>query len=227
MKPKIAVSIAAPTAKEASTMTRRARRLGADLAEIRLDYLKQEESVETVAKSREIPLIATFRSIENGGVRDVAESKRMESLLAAARAGFQYVDIELKTRNLTFFISKLHAAGAETIVSHHDFKKTDSEAKLKEVLNHCRRSGATLTKLVTTATKMDDSLRLLALTQEESKRSGLICFGMGRLGIQSRIFSPLYGAVFTLASLDDEKTVAPGQIPVSRMRRIYMEMGYS
>lgn len=226
MRPKIAVAIGASTAKEASMMVRRARRLGAGLAEIRLDYFKQGESAESVSRNREIPLIATFRSVDDGGVKNVAESKRMESLLVAASAGFQYVDIELGTRNLTALINKLRSAGVKTIVSHHDLKRTGSDAELRGILKRCRSSGATLAKLVTTATKIGDSLRLLALTREESKRGGLVCFGMGRLGIQSRVFSPLYGAAFTFASLDGERTVAPGQISVSGMRRIYMEMGY-
>jgi len=227
MRPKIAVSIPARTASEASRKVRSARRLGADLAEIRFDYLEREEPVEKIVRTEAMPLIATFRSRKNGGVRNSEEAERTDALIAAAEAGFNYVDVEMETRNLNAVIGKLRNAGTKTIVSHHDFTRTASDVQLRKVLQLCRNSGATLSKLVTTARKLEDNLRLLALTQEASRQGGLICFGMGRLGVQSRIFSPIYGAAFTFASLDGRRAVAPGQISVSRMRRIYAEMGYS
>jgi len=227
VKPKIAVSIPACTISEASRMVRKASRLGADLAEIRLDYLKREEPVEKIVGTGTMPLIATFRSSNNGGAQNLKGTERVETLIAAAEAGFDYVDIEVETRNLTAVINKLRNAGAKTIASHHDFTRTASDIKLKRVLQLCRSSGATLSKLVTTVRRLEDNLRLLALTREASRRGGVICFGMGALGVQSRIYSPIYGAAFTFASLDDGRSVAPGQIPLSRMRRIYAEMGCS
>jgi len=227
VKPKIAVSIPACTISEASRMVRKASRLGADLAEIRLDYLKREEPVEKIVGTGTMPLIATFRSSNNGGAQNLKGPERVETLIAAAEAGFDYVDIEVETRNLTAVINKLRNAGAKTIASHHDFTRTASDIKLKRVLQLCRSSGATLSKLVTTVRRLEDNLRLLALTREASRRGGVVCFGMGALGVQSRIFSPIYGAAFTFASLDDGRSVAPGQIPLSRMRRIYAEMGCS
>lgn len=84
-----------------------------------------------------------------------------------------------------------------------------------------------MSKLVTTVRRVDENLRLLALTYEAKRKGRVVCFGMGRLGAQSRILSPIYGATFTFASLDEQRTVAPGQISVERMRQIYKDMGYS
>jgi len=226
MRPKIAVPIPARTVNEASRMVRKARRLGADLAEIRLDYLNRNEPIEKLAKIEPSPLIATFLSSRNRGARRTKEAKRIEALIAAAEAGFSYVDVEIETRNLRSVIDKLRKAGAKTIASHHDFTGTASHHELRKALQLCRGSCATLCKLVTMVRSLEDNLRLLALTREASRKSGLICFGMGELGIQSRLLSPIYGAAFTFASLDERTAVAPGQIPVSRMRRIYAEMGY-
>lgn len=226
MKPRIAVSIPARTVSEASRMVGKARRLGADLAELRLDYLKRGEPVGKLAGSRQIPLIATFRSERNGGIRDFKEGERVDMLLAAAETGFNYVDIEMETKNLNAVVHKLSASGAKTIASYHDFARTPSDIALKKVLQLCRDSGASLCKLVATVRRLEDNLRLLAFTKKASKNGGVICFGMGRLGVQSRILSPFYGAAFTFASLDDERAVASGQIPISRMRRIYGEMGH-
>jgi len=226
MRPKIAVSIPARTVSEASRMVRKARRLGADLAEIRLDYLNGDEPIEKLARIETSPLIATFLSSRNLGARRTKEAERVEALIAAAEAGFGYVDVEVETRNLRSVIDRLRKAGAKTIVSRHDFTGTPSDDELRKALQLCRGSGASLSKLVTTVRSLEDNLRLLALTREASRKSGLVCFGMGASGVSSRLLSPIYGAVFTFASLDESTTVAPGQIPVSRMRRIYAEMGY-
>jgi 3-dehydroquinate dehydratase type I len=225
MKARIAVAIAARTADEATRMARKAYRLGGDLAEIRLDYLGRGESYEKIAKVDDIPLIATFRSKK----RDSQQRKEKgfaDNLIVAAEAGFNYVDIEIETRNLNSVVNKIHRLGARTIVSHHDFQTTPSTPELDNVLRVCRASDAWMPKIVTTVRRLEDNLRLLSFIQKASKDGGLVCFGMGKIGIQSRIFSPIYGASFTFASLD-ERPVAPGQISVMRMRRIYDEMGYS
>jgi len=227
MRPRIAVSIPARTVSEASVMVRRAKRLGADLAEIRLDYLEGDAPVEKLARAEEVPLIATFRSSKNRGTRSSEKAERTEALITAAEAGFSYIDVELETRDLGSVITRLSAAGAKAIASYHNLTETPSDIRLRKVLHLCNNSGAAISKLVTTAKKLEDNLRLLTLTREESKKCGLICFAMGRLGVLSRIFSPFYGAAFTFASLNEEGTVAPGQISISRMRRIYAEMGYS
>lgn len=100
MRPKIAVAIAAHSAQEAVRLTRKASRMGGDLVEIRFDYLKMGESLEKIAKEVEMPLIATFRSENRGSAQRIEEEKRIETLIAAAKAGFSYVDVEVETRNL-------------------------------------------------------------------------------------------------------------------------------
>jgi 3-dehydroquinate dehydratase type I len=227
VRPKIAVSIPARSVSEASRMIRKAHRLGADLAEIRLDYLETEESIDRIVQIGAMPLIATFRSSLNGGAREVKQEKRLEALVAAAEAGFEYVDVEVNTKGVQALVDRIHAAGARTIASHHDLKGTPSDIQLRRVLRLCRATHATLSKLVTTVRRLEDNLRLLAFVREASRSGGVVCFGMGKLGIHSRVFSPVYGAAFTFASLNDRESVAPGQIPLRKMQRIYAELGYS
>jgi 3-dehydroquinate dehydratase-1 len=74
-------------------------------------------------------------------------------------------------------------------------------------------------KLVTMATNVTDSLRVLNL-YDKFKDSNLITFAMGDCGVISRILCTFYGrSPFTYASL--EKSIAPGQLSVNEMRRIY------
>jgi len=225
MNAKIAVSIPARTVCDARRMVRKAKQFGADLAEMRLDYLNRGESLGELARAEKMPLIATYRSRKTGGSREVEQDRYVENLIVTAEEGFDYVDVQTGTRDLRYVVNKIHRLGSKTIVSHHDFQKTPTSAQLDAILRLCRASGAGIAKIVTTARKLEDNLRLLAFTQKASRHGRVICFGMGRFGTLSRILSPVYGAAFTFASLDEENPVAPGQLSVRRMRRIYDEMG--
>lgn len=226
MRPKIAVSIAARNTSEAIEMTRKAIDSGGDLVEIRLDFLEEEGSLQRIRRASKKQLIATFRSPRRPNISQLMEKKCAETLICAAKVGFDYVDIELETKNVKSLVDTLQKLKAKTIVSHHDYEATATEVELNRLVRTCRSTGASLIKVVTTATSLEDNLRLLAFIRKQSRKSRLICFAMGRNGILSRILSPIFGASFTFASLDDEQTVAPGQIPVEKMRRIYRDMGY-
>ncbi len=227
MRPKIAVSLPPRPIDSALRMVHKASRLGADLAEIRLDYLDEKDAIGEIVEGSEMPLIATFRSAKNGGARHSTEKERVGVLTNAAKVGFDYVDVEVDTGNLSSLIRDLNTTGAKTIASHHDFAKTPSDIEIRRRLQLCQDSGATVLKLVTTAKKLEDNLRLLNLIVKLGKARKLVCFAMGKIGISSRILSPVYGAALTFASLDEKTLVASGQISVSAMRRIYDQLGYT
>jgi 3-dehydroquinate dehydratase len=48
---------------------------------------------------------------------------------------------------------------------------------------------------------------------------------MGRLGIPSRVLSPIFGAYFTFASSSSGRETAAGQIPIDNLRALYKELG--
>jgi 3-dehydroquinate dehydratase len=50
---------------------------------------------------------------------------------------------------------------------------------------------------------------------------------MGEYGSPSRILSPLFGGLYTYASVGAGKEVARGQISIENLRSIYMLMGLS
>jgi 3-dehydroquinate dehydratase len=50
---------------------------------------------------------------------------------------------------------------------------------------------------------------------------------MGKYGSLSRILSPLFGGLYTYASIRAGKEVAPGQISIENLRSIYTLMGIS
>ena len=227
MKPKIAVSLTPRTIDSTSAMMRKADLLGADLAEVRLDYLNATHKIHKIVQNCRMPLIATFRSAKNGGARSSTQEERVRILKKAAEAGFHYVDVEVEMSDLNSLIDTLSGTGAKTITSYHNFTGTPPDIVLRKRLQQCQNSGATISKIVTTARKLEDNLRLLDLIAKTNKKSKIVSFAMGKNGLSSRILSPIYGAAFTFASLNERTLAAPGQISISRMRRIYDELRYT
>lgn len=187
--------------------------------EVRLDRLDTDSDLTVLADRRRTPLIATDKSTE----RDAAEQRAL--LLNAAKSGFEYVDIELSTPKLKSIIEEIKASGAKCIVSFHDAKGCPPPAELRSILKRQIANGADICKIVATATQVQDNLTVLEFTAEASKQAKVVCFCMGEQGRESRLQSPIYGALFTFASLDAGCATAPGQMTIREMRAAYDLLG--
>jgi len=84
--------------------------------------------------------------------------------------------------------------------------------------------GADICKIIGTALSFRDNLTYLSFLND-NQDANLICFGMGEEGKMSRIFSPLFGGVFTYASSGEESQSASGQIALSGLKEIYRVLG--
>ncbi|MEM2749821.1 MAG: type I 3-dehydroquinate dehydratase [Candidatus Bathyarchaeia archaeon] len=230
MKVKICVPIPAESLREAFEMIRRAERVGADIIEMRLDYLgpgiaSSPDMLGKIVKCASTPLIATNRHPKQGGFCRLSEGERIRTLLKAAEAGFTYVDVELTTDGLRDIVSAVKAYGAKAIISFHNFDYTPEIHEMDEVVRAEVNAGADICKVVTMARSLDDSIRCLLFTREISQRTELVCFAMGKYGLLSRILSPLFGASFTYASLGEGLETAPGQLTIDGLREIYRRLG--
>jgi 3-dehydroquinate dehydratase-1 len=132
------------------------------------------------------------------------------------------LDVELHTLQendeLTDF---LESQKTPLLVSWHDFQQTPPSDRLADVLSEMR-VYSNYVKVVTTAKSVEDSLRLLEM-YETAVGLHPIFFAMGVAGVVSRVLCTVAGnAPFTYASL--EKAVAPGQLTVRQMRRLYGSM---
>jgi len=104
------------------------------------------------------------------------------------------------------------------LVSWHDFEKTPANNELVDVLGQMR-IYSNYVKVVTAARNVHDCIRLLEL-YDVTTELNLISFAMGELGILSRVLCTIYGnAPFTYAAL--EEAIAPGQLTVQQMRKLY------
>lgn len=222
---KVCVSVPPKTVDEAFDLIEKAEAQHADLIEIRLDSLKKHDRLADIPRCSKTPLIATNKSMEHHGKFSGSENERQKILMDAARNGFKYVDIELSTPKLTDITSNLHEIGAKPVVSFHDFNETPSSSQLNKILKKEIASGADVCKIVTTAKLVEDNLTALDFVSKACKNARIVCFAMSELGKPSRLLSPVFGAFFTIASLEKGRKTAQGQLTIQEMRSAYEALG--
>jgi 3-dehydroquinate dehydratase I len=232
---RICVTIAAPDTIKLDNQINKAFQMGADYVEIRFDFVKLvdiDKAIE-VAKKVKKKAVFTLRSPSEEGRFEGDLSDRLNSLKKMAAVNPMLLDVELDTIkscnnnekiNLMDYFKKQQI---RILVSWHNFKNTPSNKKLRTVLEEMR-TYSNYIKMVTTANDIEDSIRILDL-YKNAPGLVLIAFAMGESGILSRIFSTLLKrtatAPFTYAALD--KPIAPGQMTLEQMKRLYNRIDVS
>jgi len=223
---RVCVALAAKDQVEALDQIGKAEDLGADLIEVRFDFMEEVVGLRDISASTSIPLIATYRLRDQGGMKQVIEADRVNVLLKAASVGFDYVDLELTMPALSSAVQQVKALGAEVIVSDHDFEGTPPLSSLKEKVEKMIAVGVDVCKLIPMAKRASDNLNCFSLIREKGGKTRIVCFAMGEMGILSRVLSPVLGAEFTYASLQSSRETAPGQLTIQELREIYLAMGF-
>jgi 3-dehydroquinate dehydratase type I len=220
MNPNICVSIKPKTNHEALTLIEQTEMAKADLIEVRLDTFESPNFRDLLASTK-FPLIATNKLPSEGGSFTGTQTQHWHTLLNAAKAGFQYVDLALTNLKLKEQIIDLKELNVKTIVSFHKFDGAFNTKEMHRVLNEEISSGADVCKIVGTAKNVHDNLTVLNFVSENATKTRLVCFCMGEQGRISRLFSPIFGAFFTFAALEQGSETAPGQISINDMRAAY------
>jgi 3-dehydroquinate dehydratase type I len=218
---RICVSILPKNVPEALSLIERAEKAQADLIEVRLDCLDASRNLSDVVKSTKIPLIATNKLQSEKGNFAGTENERQQTLFNAAKNDFEYVDVDLSSPKHKETIDKLKLLGAKPIVSYHKFDGALSISEMEKVLEQEIASGASVCKIITTANQIEDNLIALNFVSTMSIKTKLVCFCMGELGKVSRILSPMFGAFFTFASLQQGNETAVGQMTIQEMKAAY------
>ncbi len=223
-RPRICVVITAPNSERAAKVVQRVLPHEPDLIEIRLDYMEEIGEMTGIREATDLPLIATNRIREQGGLWKGLETDRVQALISACEAGFEYIDVELTTGSIERICDEVKALGAKLVVSHHDFDATPGIGELDEIMRRELDAGADICKIVGTARNQGDGLTYLRFILENPDVN-LVSFGMGEAGMMSRIFSPLFGGVYTYASAGAGEESAPGQLAISELISIYGILG--
>jgi 3-dehydroquinate dehydratase-1 len=222
---RICVSILPKNNLEALTLIKQAETANADFIEVRLDCLETSRNLKELTNSTKTPLIATNKLTDEHGFFSGTETERQQTLLEAAKKGFQYVDVDLSSSLHQETLIKLKEEGVKTIVSFHKFDGSLNDAEMEEVLQRQLALDADVCKIVTTASTVEDNLAILQFIAKHKKQAQLVCFCMGENGKLSRLFSPLFGAFFTFAALDTGSETAKGQMSIGEMKASYGMLG--
>ena len=87
------------------------------------------------------------------------------------------------------------------------------------------RLGANVIKIVPFAKSWENNLTVLSLIPfAKERRQKIVAFCMGEKGKVSRVISPLLGAAWTYASLNRNRSSAPGQLTVQELTEIWKKM---
>ena len=206
-----------------------------EMAEIRLDSCPLSAREIDECFSSDVPLVATCRidvlmklepSLQNEELSEASRATRAaqiaeKRLCRAIEAGARYVDVEIEApKQMSKRVRECaHENGTVFIRSYHDFFGTASEEELRHTVDKCRFHGADVVKLVTTAVSEDDVRRVISLYPEYGKSGRLIAFCMGECGRDSRLKCLACGSPYTYAALTEEDAAAPGQWPMSQMKK--------
>src|SRR6476660_1286431 len=189
---------------------------GAELVELRLDYINSRVNIQRLLKDRPCATVITVRREQDGGKFTGTEETRQMMLREAIANGVEYVDLEDDIAGQIPRFGK-----TKRIISFHSFRNTPDN--LRELHDRLASHDADIVKIATMANHPHDNLRVLEMMQESNleRPQSTIGMCMGDIGTPSRILSPKFGAPFTYATFHHERALAPGQLSYEQMVNVY------
>jgi 3-dehydroquinate dehydratase-1 len=209
-------SIVAAIGEKPADSSIKAKKLGADILELRIDLLGTDafQALNKIRKTN-LPIIITNRMKGEGGAWKGSEDERIRTLISFLPIA-DAVDIELCAKDRDTVVKKAREAGKTVIISTHDFIKTPANDVMKVIFCDSFAAGADIVKLAVMPNLLSDVLRLFEITLEAE---GAVCtIAMGEIGRHSRVVAPLYGSVMTYGYV--EKATAPGQLRVNELKQV-------
>ncbi len=221
----ICVAISANNAESAIEKANDAINKGASLIEVRIDHFENPNDADVTSLVKNIPskVVLTARKPGEGGKYPFIETDRIKLIQKCITANPHAIDLEfsIEAEVLTSLIKLTQQQDVRVILSFHDFKKTPEVKEMSEIILDAVSKKVEYVKIIGTANCVEDNLKMLALPQiAQMNDIKIVCFSMGRKGTLSRILSPIFGAAFTFASLDEP--TAAGQIQIEEMKN-YLE----
>lgn len=229
---KICIPVVGKNDEEIIVQAKEAVAKNADIIEWRADYydcvFQPECLINILEKLRcgigNIPLIFTFRTGQEGGMRSIESAAYMRLNKMAAMSGLvDFIDVEVHREPMIVkaIMDNAHEAGAYVIGSCHDFHKTDSQAEMIMQLQEMNDSDADIVKMAVMPASMEDVLNLLMVTWKAS-RAGidkpLITMSMGDMGSISRVCGEYFGSAVTFGVAGESS--APGQFEAGDLHTV-------
>lgn len=189
-----------------------AAKRGAQMIELRLDFLSKAPDFRRMLAAKPCPMVATVRRHEDGGRWAGTEEERILLLRQAITTGFDWVDIETDIADQVRRFKDV-----KRIVSYHNLREVPPD--LEEIHERMCRQDADVVKLAVMAQTPFDNLRVLKLVKNARKPTIAHC--MGDMGIPSRILGAKFGAPFAYAAFNRERGIAPGMLAYEDLIKVY------
>jgi len=200
---------------------------GAMMVEIRLDYLGSRD-YGTLVHDVSVPVVWTLRHTSEGGRFDGTVAEEIDQLAAALETGGDYADIEFRRWNeagagrekLLNAVRRLREKGRDVklILSYHDFQSmpADLPAAAQPIIHE---RAADVVKVVGFARDAGDNFTVFDFLKNSCKPA--IGIAMGPAGTASRVLAKKFEAELTFATIEADKSSAPGQLTLDQMKRDY------
>jgi 3-dehydroquinate dehydratase/shikimate dehydrogenase len=227
----LTVPIAAESLDRASRQIKEAVSAGAEMLELRTDYLNhldRDSVVALIAQTRDsipasTPVLVTCRDPREGGAGQHPRSLRLDIVLAAIDAGADFIDLEYANFIQPEIGQRIKSALASRprsrlILSAHDFqgKFADPRRLYRDIRRACPEA---IPKLAHTAHHINDCFEAFDLLHETQPDRIVLC--MGQAGLISRILAKKLGSLATFASLSEQAATAPGQLTAGILKGLY------
>ena len=208
----ICVSIGRTRHKMMLLEIQEAAKQGAEMIEVRLDFLARPPDFKRLLANKPCPMLVTVRRQEDGGRWTRSEAERLMLLRQAIVAGFDWVDLELDV------IDQIpRYRDVKRIVSYHNLREMPPD--LENIHEQMCQKDADVVKLAVRAETPEDNLRVLRLCSSTVKPTVALC--TGDLGTASRILAGRFGAPFSYAAFNRERGIAPGILSFDDMKQVY------
>lgn len=230
--PKICAPLVGKTLIELLKEVNYLKELPLDLVEWRADFYEDSLDIDKVKTALQeirkvlmnIPIIFTFRSLKEGGEKEVTREYYIKLNKEIIRTKLiDIVDIELfnEKKYIEDIVSMAKENGVAIILSSHDFEKTPSKDEMLDNFQRAASLGAHIFKLAVMPNSTEDVINLLDATRimkEGYSNIPIITMAMGNRGLISRISGEIFGSAITFGA--GKEVSAPGQISVEELRHI-------
>ena len=227
--PKVIVPIVGKTREEILAKGKELASIPLHVVEWRVDFYEDvfqiPQVLETLKGLRaalgETPILFTFRTLKEGGEKEISMEDYTALNKAVAESGdADAIDVEIFSGDQVVLenIANIHAAGKVVVGSNHDFHKTPSQADLVYRLRKMQDMGADIPKIAVMPQNKADVLTLLAATEEMYRCYAdrpIITMSMSATGVISRLCGEVFGSSMTFGAVG--QVSAPGQIPVEQL----------
>ena len=182
-----------------------------------VDFLEwRADCMGSAIRDAKVPWIVTARHPLEGGKNSMSSAERRDVLTSLVPSA-AIVDIELRSLPLLrAVVSRAKESGSAVLASFHDFNKTPSPVRLRDLISRAVDEGASAVKIATHTSSPADLANLLNLFS--ISRLPLAVMGMGPLGMASRVLFASCGSVLNYGWLHAPNV--SGQLAAKDLRGI-------